>query len=402
MLHPVERRAPHWAETVSETAAGVYVHIPFCDRICPYCDFAVVRTRRHAVERYCAALQTHIERTANPAGGIATIYFGGGTPSALPPEGIDALIGQLRTKFDVEPDMLECTLEANPSRGREDLERWRKAGVNRLSVGVQSFDDVELHRLGRDHSAEQAVQFLDAARAAGFENISLDLIAGSPGQTRATFASSLAAACASPATHVSVYGLTIESGTPFASWYARNPRDFPDEDLTADLLETADAKLSAAGFSHYEISNFARPGYESAHNSGYWRQRDCLAFGMSASGYESGLRYTNHRDFEDYCHAVEAGLAVRASEERLPIERRIGEAAMLALRTSAGIVDADFARRFGIDSTAVFRAARKKCSAAGLLEEDGTSVRLTGRGRLLANAVCAEFLTPDLSRNEPT
>jgi oxygen-independent coproporphyrinogen-3 oxidase len=160
--------------------------------------------------------------------------------------------------------------------------------------------------------------------------------------------------------------------------------------------------LSGAGFNHYEISNFARPGFESAHNSGYWRQRDCLAFGMAAAGYESGLRYANHRDFDAYCSAVEAGLPVRAYEERLPLDRRIGEAAMLALRTSAGIDDADFARRFGIDSAAVFYAARKKCSAAGLLEDDGTRARLTGRGRLLANAVCAEFLTPDLPRNEST
>ena len=267
-------------------------------------------------------------------------------------------------------------------------------------MGVQSFDDVELHRLGRDHSAGQAKAFLDAARAAGFENVSLDLIAGAPGQTRTSFESSLVQAIACQVSHVSVYGLTIETGTPFASWYARNPLDFPDEDLVADLLEIADAILCKAGFSHYEISNFARSGYESAHNIGYWRQRDCLAFGMSAAGYESGMRYANHRDFEDYCEAVEADRPVRAYEEKLPIERRIGEAAMLALRTSEGIVDADFARRFGIDSATIFRAARKKCSAAGLLEDDGERARLTGRGRLLANTVCAEFLTPELSRNE--
>ena len=230
----------------------------------------------------------------------------------------------------------------------------------------------------------------------------MDLIAGSPGQTRAAFASSLAAAIASPATHISVYGLTIEVGTPFASWYARTPLAFPDEELVADLLESADSTLGNAGFAHYEISNFARPGFESAHNTGYWRQRDCVAFGMSAAGYEDGLRYTNHRGFEEYCASIEAGRSARAFAERLPPARRIGEAAMLALRTSAGIVDADFARRFGIDSTTVFCAARKKCSAAGLLEDDGTRARLTGRGRLLANTVCAEFLTPDLPGNEST
>lgn len=402
MLHTVTSPGPRRAASITDSGTGVYVHIPFCDRICPYCDFAVVRTREQAVERYCAALQTEIDRATRPAGGIATLYFGGGTPSALPAGRIADLIDQFRAKLAIETGSIEITLEANPSRGLSELDRWREAGINRLSVGVQSFDDVELHRLGRDHSAAQAIEFLNAARAAGFGNVSLDLIAGAPGQTRSSFEASLNAAIACPVTHVSVYGLTIETGTPYASWFARDPMDFPDEELVADLLETADSILTDAGFAHYEISNFALPGYESAHNIGYWRQRDCLAFGMSAAGYESGLRYANQRDFDSYCSAIETGGPVRAYEERLPIERRIGEAAMLALRTDEGIVDEDFARRFGIDSSAVFRAARKKCSAAGLLEDDGARARLTGRGRLLANSVCAEFLSPDLSRNEPT
>lgn len=402
MLHPVTRPGPLWSESVDEAAAGIYVHIPFCNRICPYCDFAVVRTRERSIERYCAALENEIDRAQLSSAGVATIYFGGGTPSALPAPRIANVIDRLCAKFGCERDALECTLEANPSRGREDLERWREAGVNRLSVGIQSFDDGELHRLGRDHSAADAADFLSAAREAGFDNVSLDLIAGVPGQTRASFAASLAAAIASPATHVSVYGLTIETGTPYAAWYAREPVAFPDEDLTADQLEAAHDILSAAGFFHYEISNFAKPGWESAHNIGYWRQRDCVAFGMSAAGYDRGLRYANHRAFDDYCRAIESGSSARAYEEELPIARRIGEAAMLALRMSTGIDDADFTRRFAIDAGTVFRAARKKCSAAGLLEDDGARARLTRRGRLLANSVCAEFLMPDLSRNEPS
>ena len=396
MLHPVAGAAPHWADAVAETAAGVYVHIPFCDRICPYCDFAVVKTCERSIARYCAALHDEIARADRPHGGIATVYFGGGTPSALPPSHIATLMEQLAAKFDFDPNDIECTLEANPSRGMTDLAHWRQAGINRLSVGVQSFDDAELHRLGRDHTSAQATAFLEAAHDAGFDNVSLDLIAGVPGQTKSSFESSLAAAVARPVTHVSVYGLTIETGTPFASWHARDPLAFPDDDRVADLLEAADTTLTGAGFAHYEISNFARPGCESAHNTGYWRQRDCLAFGMSAAGYEGGVRYANARGFENYCKAIEEGRPARASEERLPISRRIGEAAMLALRTSDGIVDADFARRFGVDSAAIFRAARKRCSAAGLLEDDGAHARLTGRGRLLANTVCAEFLTPEL------
>jgi oxygen-independent coproporphyrinogen-3 oxidase len=402
MLHPVAMSGRGWSDPIPDTAAGIYVHIPFCDRICPYCDFAVVRTRHDAIARYCAALHDEIERAALTAGGVATVYFGGGTPSALPPARIAALTAQLRARFAFDPGAIECTLEANPSRGTADLEHWRLAGINRLSVGVQSFDDAELHRLGREHSAADAANFLDAARAAGFENVSLDLIAGAPGQTRASFTASLTTAIASPVTHISVYGLTIETGTPYASWYARDPVAFPDDELVADLLEAADTVLTNAGYLHYEISNFARPGRESAHNSGYWRQRDCIAFGLSAAGYENGVRYANQRDMLAYCEAIEAGRSARAFVERLPNSRRIGEAAMLALRTSAGIVDADFARRFGVDASTVFRAARKKCSAAGLLEDDGARARLTSRGRLLANTVCAEFLTPDLPGNEST
>ncbi len=399
MLHSVTRPAPRWADRARDDGTGIYVHIPFCDRICPYCDFAVVRTREAAIDRYCAALHREIELTPAPLG-MRTIYLGGGTPSAIGPDRIGALASTLFEKFGVVPDTFEFTLEANPSRGPADIRRWRAAGVNRLSVGVQSFDDGELRRLGRDHTAAEATEFLNAARSAGFENISLDLIAGTPGQSVESFSKSLRAAIATGVDHISVYGLTIESGTPFATWFEREPRAFPDDDIVAALLEAADRELTACGYSHYEISNFAQPGYESAHNIGYWRQADCAGFGMSAAGYHDGERYANLRGFDAYCDAIEADKSPRAETERLDVSRRIGEAAMLALRTSAGIDYADFARRFGVDAQAIFIAARNKCSAAGLLEDDASGARLTGRGRLLANSVCAEFLAPDLPRNE--
>jgi oxygen-independent coproporphyrinogen-3 oxidase len=388
MLHPL-----------TDEAAGVYIHIPFCDRICPYCDFAVVRTRESAIDRYCAALHAEIERATGPTS-VSTIYFGGGTPSAVGPDRIAALTKLLFEKFAIAPDAIECTLEANPSRGQDDIRRWREAGVNRLSVGVQSFDDAELHRLGRDHSSADAAEFLRAARSAGFENISLDLIAGSPGQSIEGFRDSLRSAIATGVEHVSVYGLTIEAATPYATWFAREPQAFPDDDLVAGLLEEADTQLTHAGFMHYEISNFAHAGFESAHNRGYWRQADCAAFGMSAAGYRDGVRSVNYRGFDAYCVAIEAHRSPVAEEERLDFGRRVGEAAMLALRTSDGIIYDEFQRRFGVNARVIFSAARKKCSAAGLLEENAAGTRLSSRGRLLANSVCAEFLTPDLPRNE--
>jgi oxygen-independent coproporphyrinogen-3 oxidase len=261
---------------------------------------------------------------------------------------------------------------------------------------VQSLDDDELHRLGRDHTAAQAIEFARAARAQGFANISIDLIAGTPGQTTQTFERSIVRAIECAPEHVSIYGLTIEPGTPYAVWYGREPSAFPDDDAVAEMLVLADAKLAGAGFRHYEISNFARAGRECEHNVGYWRQRDCVAFGLSAAGYHDGMRYRNVREFDAYCAAIESGTSARADVERLDFARRIGEAAMLALRMDDGIEDDDFRRRFSIEPSVAFAEARNKCSAAGLLETDGRGARLTERGRLLANDVCAEFLTPNL------
>lgn len=381
-----------------DDGTGCYVHLPFCDRICPYCDFAVVEYKATRVERYMTALGREIELSAKPPHPIRTIFLGGGTPSALDAGRIERLLGLLFERHDVEPGSVECSLEANPSRSERDLAAWRRAGVTRLSVGVQSLDDDELHRLGRDHTAAQAEAFLVAARKAGFPSVSIDLIAGVPGQTQRSFAGTLDRAAALGTDHVSVYALTVEPSTPYAAWHARDPAAFPDDDAVADMLADADARLTREGFEHYEISNFARPGHRCEHNVGYWRQRDCIAYGMSAAGYEGGTRYRNERDYDAYCSAIEADRSPRAEIETLDFARRVGEAAMLALRTAEGIVDDDFRRRFGIEPAAAFASARKKCSTAGLLEVDGNGARLTAKGRLLANDACAEFLLPQIVR----
>ena len=376
---------------------GCYVHIPFCDRICPYCDFAVVKFDRRRVGRYLAALRFEIERAPGPAEQVGTLYLGGGTPSTLSVEEIAELLALLFRKFNIESGSIECTAEANPSRrDSADLRGFRNAGITRLSVGVQSFDDSELRKLGRDHDAAQARSFIEDARAAGFDNLSLDLIAGAPGQTKRSFSRSLDMAVACDPKHVSVYALTIEEATPYAAWYRRAPATFPSDDAVADLLQLAHDKLAGAGFQHYEISNFAKPGFECAHNWGYWQQRDCIAFGLSAAGLEDGVRYRNARNFDEYCSALESGRSARQEEERLGAGGRAGEAAMLALRTAKGIVDEDFRRRFGIEPAMAFRRAREKFAAAGLLDVDGLGARLTDRGRLLANEVCAAFLEPEM------
>lgn len=387
--------APRWLQRTADDGLGCYVHLPFCDRICPYCDFAVVRFHEERVARYLSALQREIASHKPDGRPLQTIYLGGGTPSALQPQHIGALVSALRSAFHTPLDAGEVTLEANPSRNIEALPLWRASGVNRLSIGVQSFNDAELHALGRDHSGAQALAFAAAARTAGFGNISLDLIAAVPGQTLASLLDSLRQAVRCGAAHISVYGLTIEAATPYASWFARDPLAFPDDDATAELLEAAAAYLEREGYAHYEVSNFARPGFESAHNYGYWRQRDCLAFGLSAAGYDAGTRYRNVRDFERYCEALERGADPRADEEHLGAAQRIGEAAMLALRTGQGLGYEDFRRRFDVDAARIFARAINKCMAAGLLEGDDGGVRLSRRGRLLANSVCTEFLVPE-------
>jgi len=385
--------APNWLSRTQDDGLGCYIHIPFCDRVCPYCDFAVVLYREPSIDRYVNTLLREMGLCSRQ-GPLQTLYLGGGTPSALPRRALERLLSAVFTQFQTSPGSIECTLEANPARNRQDLGAWPAAGVNRLSVGVQSFDDQDLHRLGRAHTSGEAIDFCRAARTAGFTNISIDLIAGAPGQDEATFERTLSTALSLDIDHISIYGLTIEEGTPYAAWHRRDPRAFPDDDAVAMMLECAHDAASSAGFVHYEISNFARPGFESAHNTGYWRQRDCVAFGVSAAGYEAGLRYRNHRNFEAYCAAVERGTSARAEEERLDCNARLGEAAMLALRTEAGIDYDDFLRRFGVRVIDVFDAPLKKCLAAGLLEHDARGARLVRRGRLLANTVCAEFLVP--------
>lgn len=385
---------PRWAECTSDYTTACYVHLPFCDRICPYCDFAVLLYAEGPVDRYLSALGKEIAAALRPRRPVSTVYLGGGTPSALRAEQIEDVIRALASALDFEPGSIEFTIESNPSRNVADLPRWRATGINRVSVGVQSFDAGELRRLGRTHSGEQAAAFIAAARAAGFDNVSLDLIAGAPGQTNASLRRTLEQVRACGPDHVSVYALTIEEGTPYAGWHRRDPGAFPDDDQVADLLELARDELTSAGMRQYEISNFAKPGFECAHNIGYWRQRDCVAFGMSASGYDGENRFHNLRDFEAYCRAVEAGSSPRGAVERLDVAGRMGEAAMLALRTAQGINYDDFRNRFGIDPRSAFAQALKKCSEAGLIEEDGSQARLTARGRLLANSACAEFLLP--------
>jgi oxygen-independent coproporphyrinogen-3 oxidase len=369
---------------------GVYVHLPFCPYLCPYCDFAKWPRRKSSAQRYLEALSREIEDA--PPFRARTLFLGGGTPNTYEPETIARLTGVLRERFAL-PAGAEATIEMNPDPPLcEGFEIYREAGINRISLGVQSFAATELATLGRRHRAQDVASAVRRARAAGIGNVALDLIFGVPGQTVDSWRTTLAAALALEPEHVSTYGLTIEEGTRYAAWYAREPGAFSSNDLEAELYELAIDTLTAAGYEHYEISNFARPGSRSLHNANYWENGDYLGLGVGAASYRGGVRSVHVRDLESYCQAALGRLPIPGESECLAGAARAGEAAMLALRTSQGVDTAAFAERYGIDFMSYYAPVLAEMTSAGMLEITEFRVRLTRRGRFVANDVCAAFV----------
>jgi len=372
----------------------LYVHLPFCPYVCPYCDFAKWPLRHADAQRYLAALELEIE--AAPGFAARTLFFGGGTPNAYGPDRITALVERLRRRFAAPLGFEEITVEMNPDRalcGEEVFAAYRAAGIDRISLGVQSFVPAELAVLGRRHSAEDVSLAVRRARDAGIANVSLDLIFGTPGQTAASWRASLAAAIALEPTHVSTYGLTIEENTPFAAWFARAPAAFASNDLEAELYAIAIDTLAAAGFEHYETSNFARPGARSRHNANYWANGEYLGLGVGAASYLGGVRSVHVRELNAYITAALAGGPVPGEDECLEGPAKLGEAAMLALRTAEGVDRIAFAERYDVDFLDFYAPVVREMRAAGLLDVTPSHVRLTRRGRFLANDVCGAFVT---------
>jgi oxygen-independent coproporphyrinogen-3 oxidase len=370
--------------------ASIYVHLPFCPYICPYCDFAKRPMRRSEAVRYLQALRAEI--AGAPAFSASTAFFGGGTPNTYEPEEIGGLIHAIRARFAL-PEGAEFSIEVNPDLALcEGFLAYRRAGATRLSIGVQSFTPSEARTLGRMHDAGDPREVVRRARKAGFENLSVDLIFAVPGQTVATWRSSLEAAMALGPEHISAYGLTVEPGTPYAAWQAREPLAFASEDLEADLYAEAIAILRSGGYEQYEISNFAKPGFACAHNRGYWNNDPYLGFGVGAASYTDGVRRMHTRELQAYCDAANAGGPVPGESESLQGARALGEATMLALRRVEGVDTADFARRYGVDFSAYYKPVIAEMLAAGCLEAQAGRIRLTERGRFVANTVCSAFM----------
>lgn len=396
---------------MEDGSIGVYVHVPFCERICPYCDFAVVAARTLPAAReqgYVDALLRELELRA-PAceradGGVrplASLYFGGGTPSLLTPASIARLVAAVTARFPGGRDV-EVTLEVNPSTlERARLPAFRAAGVNRLSVGVQSFSDATLKRLGRAHRADESRATLAAARAVGFDDVSLDLIAAAPGQRLGDLERDLDEVLAFAPEHVSAYQLTIEPGTPFEQAARRGQLALADEEEAIRMLERLAERLEAAGLARYEISSFARPGRAARHNRRYWERCAVLAIGAGACSYEPpsaaaphGIRRANLRSLDGYLARIAAGDPADAEPpERLAAASARGEAAFLALRTAAGLAAGPFGAEFGAPPRSFWPEAIDELVAGGLLREAPSGdLRLTPRGILLSNSVFAYFV----------
>lgn len=372
---------------------GVYLHVPFCSMRCTYCDFPTVAGRddrmaayHDALIREIAALQPAWPREAD------SVFIGGGTPSRLEPGRIDELLAAVRRRFDLAPDA-EVTIEGNPeSLDRARLEGYRAVGVRRVSIGVQSLDDAVLRRAGRAHDAARAVAAFEDARRAGFASVSIDLIAGLPGEALEAWGRTVGRIADLEPDHVSVYLIEADKDTPLARAIRSGREPLADDDALARAWDVTSERLERSGFEHYEISNFARPGHRSRHNLKYWTDVPYAAFGLGAHAYDGRIRRANRRDLDGYLADLEEGRDPVASVDPFDPVRRLEEAVFLGLRVAEGIDLAALRRRYGTDPAERWRAVWDRGLDAGLLEVVGTRVRLTRAGRLCSNEVFAAIV----------
>jgi oxygen-independent coproporphyrinogen-3 oxidase len=381
------------------TRAGVYLHIPFCRSRCSYCDFATGHYDGALSERYVGALVKEIsnftpKRTdGDAARDVDTIYFGGGTPSLLAPAQAARILEAVRENFNVSTDA-EVTMEMNPGTVTPEIaSAFRALGINRASFGLQTFDDEQLRRLGRTHTADDARRTLATLRAAGFSNVSFDLIAGLPEQTVEHWSRNMDEALALRPEHLSLYLLEVHEGTPLADQLRRGVWREPDPDTAAAMYELLLARTDAAGYEHYEISNFCLHDYESRHNLKYWTAAPYYGFGCSAHSYDGhSARWSNERDTLRYCERVEHAGAAIVETTSLTARDRQAESLFLGLRLMRGVDLRRHRNQFGTDVRATHANDLARFHEAGLIEMNDERLRLTRAGALLSNEVFAAFV----------
>ena len=379
---------------------GLYLHLPFCLSKCAYCDFDSLPLEAagglDAALRYLDAIDIELDLRAASSefhrAPVATIYLGGGTPTLLPPERLAAFLARLRARFPIAPEA-EITIEANPGTvDRAKISALLEAGVNRFSLGVQSFNDSVLRTLGRAHTAAQAAQAIDDLRAAGCGNLNLDLIYCIPNQSLDDWQETLRQALAAQPEHISAYGLSVEEGTPLAADIESGRLPSPDEELFAEMYDTAAQLLLAAGYQHYEISNFARPGLPCLHNRRYWANAEYLGLGASAHSYRHGLRWNNPPDPTIYTEWLSRGILPVAGAEALSAQRRLGETLMLGLRCAEGVVEEQVADDCGLAPREVFgKEIQLLCEQGLLIAEDG-ALRIPREKWLISNEALSHFV----------
>lgn len=404
----------------------LYIHIPFCARKCAYCDFLSFAVPEHTYRNYMDKLIEEIygQSACFQDSCVTSIFLGGGTPSILPPELVEELFAVLYNCFTVAEDA-EVTIEANPGTlTMEKLEVYKESGINRLSLGLQSADDQELRMLGRIHTFDDFLKSYQRARQAGFANISVDLMSALPGQDAYSWKNTLRKVMMLKPEHISAYSLIIEEGTPFYERYGRDNASLdggmagnkravpvksvlpgnswnnymelpplPDEDMDREIYHMTKGLLASQGYERYEISNYARPGYECRHNIGYWTGVDYLGLGLGASSYISGYRYRNEADLHRYLSLdlQKAGAAAR-DIQGLTLEEKMEEFMFLGLRMMQGVSGNEFLGRFGRNMWKVYDLAFRKLQGQGLIEVEMPWVRLTARGIDVSNRVFHEFL----------
>ena len=368
---------------------SAYVHIPFCTQICYYCDFSKVFIKNQPVDSYLEHLLEEFK--SYDIQRLRTLYIGGGTPTALSASQLEVLLKGLTENLDLSV-LEELTIEANP--GDLDADKiavLKNSAVNRVSLGVQTFDNKMLKKIGRSHLEKDIYENIDRLKLAGFDNISIDLIYALPGQTMKQVKENVAKAIGLDIPHMSLYSLILENHTVFMNRMRRGKLPLPKEELEAEMFEYIIAELERAGFEHYEISNFSKSGFESRHNLMYWDNAEYYGIGAGASGYVNGIRYKNHGPIRHYLSAVEEGNA-RITEEHLSQKEQMEEEMFLGLRKKSGVSMVRFEEKFGRSFDELYGEIVRDLVQQGLMQIEGDRVRMTKRGLFLGDTVAERFI----------
>lgn len=376
---------------------AVYVHVPFCEQICHYCDFNKFYLKNQPIEDYLQSCHDEMKNTVNKtkATAISSIYVGGGTPTSLSTSQLETLLKSITIFFPLT-DKYEWTVEVNPSGvTREKLEMLHNMGVNRLSIGAQTFDAALLKAIGRDHVPEDIERTIETARSVGFSNISLDLMFGLPNQSVEQFIHTVNKAITLEVEHISAYSLKVEPRTVFYQLWNKGKLSLPEEDNQADMYEALRASLLENGYQHYEISNFSKEGFASQHNLTYWKNEFYYGIGAGAHSYVDGVRRMNHGPLPKYMASVK-GTGFPYREEHIVTKKeKMEEEMFMGLRVLDGVSQEPFFKKYGMEINDVFSEAVKNLIHRGLLTDDGTHIKLSEKGLLLGNEVFEKFLLGD-------